>query len=311
MMRLTTEVVVKALFNANVPPQIDEMSRSSAVVMERFTTQWSGWRLFAGLLPTPGAWRFARVMRRLNDYIYGVIRERRNSGQDAGDLLSMLLLARDEAGQGMSDRQLRDELTTLMVAGLDTTALALSWSFYLLSQNSEAEKQLFQEVRSVLGGRSAALTDLPQLRYTEMVVKEAMRLYPPGWVIGREAIQDCEIGGHQIGAGTSLIMSQWLKHRDPRYFENPERFSPERWLEDATKSLPKFAYFPFGGGPRVCIGNSFAMMEAVLVLATVAQNFRLTAAPGYAITPWPSITLQPKEGVWLKVEPRTASAVTG
>src|SRR5439155_1320131 len=203
-------------------------------VLEGFTMQWSGWRLFCGLLPPSGAWRFARVMRRLNDYIYGVIRERRNSGHDAGDLLSMLLLARDEAGQGMSDRQLRDELTTLMAAGLDTTALALSWSFYLLSQNSEAEKQLFQEVRSVLGGRSPALTDLPQLRYTEMVVKEAMRLYPPGWVIGREAIQDCEIGGHQIGAGTSLIMSQWLKHRDPRYFGNPESFSPERWLEDAT-----------------------------------------------------------------------------
>src|SRR5207244_1633645 len=141
--------------------------------------------------------------------------------------LSMLLLARDEAGQGMSDRQLRDELTTLMVAGLDTTALALSWTFYLLSQNPVVEEELFQEVRSVLGGRAPAFTDLPQLRYAEMVVKEAMRLYPPGWVIGREAVADCEIGGHQIAAGTSLIMSQWLKHRDSRHFQNPEKFHPE------------------------------------------------------------------------------------
>jgi cytochrome P450 len=137
-----------------------------------------------------------------------------------------------------------------------------------------------------------------------MVVKETMRLYPSAWLIGREAVQDCQIGGHRIKAGTSLLMSQWLKHRDPRHFNNAEVFAPERWGEEGIKRLPKFAYFPFGGGPRICIGNSFAMMEAMLALATVSQQFRLTASPGYTVKPWPAITLQPRGGISLKVEPR-------
>jgi len=287
-----------------VPPEIENMSNASVVVLEHFTKQWSVWRLFSSLLPTPGARRFEQVMRRLDDFVYGVIGERRASGKDAGDLLSMLLQARDEHGQGMNDRQLRDELTTLMVAGLDTTALALSWAFYLLSQNLAATDKLFAELQAVLAGRAPRFTDMPQLRYTEMIVKETMRLYPSAWLIGREAIHDCEIGGHPIAAGTSLIMSQWLKHRDLRYFESPESFIPERWTDEFVKTLPKYAYFPFGGGPRICIGNSFAMMEAMLVLATVGQKFRVTATRGYAVVPWPSITLQPKEGIHLRVERR-------
>jgi cytochrome P450 len=182
------------------------------VVLEHFTKQWSVWRLFSNLLPSPGTRRFEQVVRRLDEFIYGVIRERRASGKDAGDLLSMLLQARDEHGQGMNDCQLRDELTTLIVAGLDTTALALSWAFYLLSQNLAAADKLFAELQTVLEGRAPRFTDLPQLRYTEMIVKETMRLYPSAWLIGREAIHDCEIGGHRI---TSLIMSQW-RLQDPR-----------------------------------------------------------------------------------------------
>ena len=160
----------------------------------------------------------------------------------------------------------------------------------------------------MLGGRAPGFADLPRLSYAEMVIKETMRLYPSAWLIGREAIQDCEIGGHRIKAGSSLIMSQWLKHRDPRYFRDAASFMPERWRGEETKQLPKFVYFPFGGGPRVCIGNSFAMMEAVLVLATVSQKFRLTASPGYQIQPWPAITLYPKGGVSLKVESRTRAS---
>ncbi|MDB6123950.1 MAG: cytochrome family protein [Pedosphaera sp.] len=304
MMRVTTEVVTKTLFNSTVPPEINELGEASKVVMERFTKQWSWYRILFNLLPSITEKPFEQVMRRLDAFIYGLIRERRASGRDEGDLLSMLLKAQDEDGSGMTDKQLRDELTTLMVAGLDTTALALSWGFYLLSQNPAVQKALEEEVDRVLGDRSPTFSDLPQLTYTEMVVKETMRLYPSAWIVGREAMQDCEIGGQQIKAGTSLIMSQWLKHRDGRYFKNPEAFIPERWRDAEIKQLPKFAYFPFGGGPRVCIGNSFAMMEAMLVLATVSQQFRLTAAPGYAVEPWPAITLQPRDGISLKIERR-------
>lgn len=302
MMRLTTEVVTKSLFNSEVPREIENLGAASDAVMKYFTTQWTVWGLLSAFLPAPGKKHFEEVMRQLDDFIYALIRERRASGVDAGDLLSMLLMARDEDGSAMNDKQLRDELTTLMVAGLDTTALALSWGFYLLSQNPNAMAQLAAEVKAVLGGRRPVLADLQQLRYTERVVKETMRLYPPGWIIGRECISDCTIGARRLKPGTSVIMSQWLKHRDERYFPEAHRFLPERWEGDGAKEIPKFAYFPFGGGPRVCIGNSFAVMEAMLVLACVTQRFRLTASPGYEVTPEPSITLQPRGGIHLLVE---------
>jgi cytochrome P450 len=275
--------------------------------MERFTTQWKWYRALFGLLPTVLSWRFSKGMRRMDTFIYRLIRERRASGEDTGDLLSMLLQARHEDGSGMSDQQLRDELTTLMVAGMDTTALALSWALYLLSQNPEPARALREELDQVLDDRAPSFADLPRLPYTEMVVKETMRLYPSVWLIGREAVRDCEIGGHCIKAGESLFMSQWLTHRDLRYFKDADEFVPGRWRDDEMKQLPKYAYFPFGGGPRVCIGNSFAMMEATLVLATVSQRFQLTSAPGYHVKPWPAITLYPKGGVFLQVEQRSHS----
>lgn len=304
MMRLTTEVVTKCLFNSDVPREINELGDASAVVMQRFNQQLSIWRALANLFPTPTSRRFEKVMRDLDNFIYGLIRERRASGEDTGDLLSMLLQARDDDGNGMSDQQLRDELTTLMVAGLDTTALTLAWAFYLLSQNPEIDRKLFCEVQSVLGNRAPTFADLPKLIYADAVIKETMRLYPAGWILGREAINDCEIGSVKIAKGTSVIMSQWLKHHDGRYFSQPEKFQPERWLSEEIKTLPKFAYFPFGGGPRICIGNAFAVMEATLVLAVVAQKFRLTAKSGYKVEPWPAITLQARGGIFLKVESR-------
>ena len=304
MMRLTTRVVTKTLFNSPVPQEIDELSAASTVVMERFTRQWKWHRLFLALFPALGSRRFEQVVRRLDAFIYGLVRERRASGRDAGDLLSMLLQARDEDGTGMTDGQVRDELITLMLAGLDTTALTLSWAFYLLSQNPAAVATLEEELATVLGDRAPGFADLPQLAYAELVVKETMRLYPPAWLIGRAAIRDCEIGGHHVKAGNSLLMSQWLKHRDPRWFKDPGSFIPERWRTEEIKQLPKFAYFPFGGGPRTCIGNSFAMMEAMLVLATISQKFRLTAPHGYQVRPWPTITLYPKGGISLTVQQR-------
>jgi cytochrome P450 len=306
MMRLTTEIVVKTLFNSAVPPEIERLGEASKVVMDRFTQQWTGWRFLTNLFPTVGSRRFEQVMRDLDSFIYRLICERRASGQDLGDLLSMLLGALDGDGNGMSDRQLRDELTTIMVAGLDTIALTLAWAFYLLSQNEAVEQDLVSDVTSVLAGRVPTFDDLPRLTYTEAVVKETMRLYPASWIVGREATHDCDLRGQRIRRGDSVLVSQWLNHRDPRWFPNPEKFEPERWRNDEVKKLPKFAYFPFGRGPRICIGNSFAMMEATLVLATVVQKFRLTSEPGYKVVPRPAITLQPREGVFLKVQSRAS-----
>jgi cytochrome P450 len=305
MMRLTTEVVVKTLFNSPVPREIDDLSQASAAVMERFVSQMKPLTILLGMLPTPSSIQFGRVMRRLDNYIYSLIRERRAGAEDPGDLLSMLLNARDEDGSRMSDRQLRDELTTLMVAGLDTTALALSWSLHLLAVNPETQERLAREVRGILGDAPPGAADLARLGCVEAAVKESMRLYPPAWLIGREAVKDCEIGGRRVAAGTSVIVSQWLAHRDPRYFAEPERFWPERWANEATKNLPKFAYFPFGGGPRVCIGSAFAMLEATLALAMIVRRFRVDPIPGLEPTPWAAITLQPRGGVHVKLAQRT------
>ncbi|MEW6157600.1 MAG: cytochrome P450 [Verrucomicrobiota bacterium] len=301
-MRLTTEVVTMSLFHSPVPPEIDRLTEASAVVMNQFTRQWNAWRILLAWLPNRGRRDFDEVMNRLDAFIYRLIAERRASGRDEGDLLSMLLAARDELGTGMNDRQLRDELTTLMVAGLDTTALALSWSLFLLAKNPEVDRKLELELETMLAGRLPRFEDLPKLRFTEMVVKEAMRLYPPAWIVGREATQSCNIGGQPVPAGTSVIMSQWLQHRDIRHFWEPFEFRPQRW--ESGHDLPKFAYFPFGGGPRICIGSSFAMLEAVLALATLAQAFRVSCRSDYNVQPFASITLQPQGGIVLKIETR-------
>jgi cytochrome P450 len=211
----------------------------------------------------------------------------------------MLMLARDEQGQAMSERQLRDEVVTLLLAGHETTALALSWTWHLITLQPDAQDELASEVGRVLGSRAATVEDLPQLPYAEQVVTEAMRLYPPAWVIGREAVQNCEIGGYPVAAGTSLYISPWVIQRNPRFFDNPDEFRPGRWAGEMPRQLPRFAYFPFGGGPRVCIGNRFAMMEAVLILVTMIQRVRLDRQRERPVTPFPSITLRPKGGVWV------------
>lgn len=205
----------------------------------------------------------------------------------------------------MSDKQLRDEVMTLFIAGHETTALTLTWTWYLLSEHPEVEAKLVNELRSVLGGRAPAVVDIPKLAYAEKIIKESMRLYPPAWFMGsRITLEDTQFGEYFVPKGTFIMMSPWMTHRDPRFYDQAESFVPDRWTEEFTRQLPKFAYFPFGGGPHLCIGNNFAMMEAVLLLATIAQQFKLEVLPGQMIVPQPSITLRPKNGIKVKMNKR-------
>jgi cytochrome P450 len=268
-------------------------------IMESMSAPPNGWRILMSLLPKPANRRITAVLDELDSFLYGLINSRRNEKADRDDILSMLLEARDEEGHAMNDRELRDELVTLLVAGLDTTVLALSWACYLLARHPAASEALEAELRTVLDGRNPQFEDIPALRYTEAVIKESMRLYPPAWIMVREAIKDCVIGNYPIRKGTTVMLSQWLKHRDPRIYENPDAFQPERWLRG--REVPRFAYFPFGGGPRICIGNAFAMMEAPLALGTICRRFRFGCDPSYKVNPWPSLTLQPRAGIHLRV----------
>jgi cytochrome P450 len=204
----------------------------------------------------------------------------------------------------MSDAQVRDEAITIFLAGHETTANALAWAWYLLSQNPEAEARLHAELDFVLGDRGPRVEDLPRLAYTEMVLAESMRLFPPAWIIGRRAMEPYSVGGFEVRTGSIVVASQWVTHRDPRYFPDPERFDPERWRPEAKEARPRFSYFPFGGGPRVCIGEGFAWMEGILVLAAIGSRWRLRLEPGQAVVPSPGITLRPRDGIWVTLEKR-------
>jgi cytochrome P450 len=216
----------------------------------------------------------------------------------------MLVAARDEDGSQMTDRQLRDEVMTLFLAGHETTALTLAWSWYLLGTHPEAEKKFHAELDRVLGGRPPTAADLPRLKFTEQIAKESMRLYPPAYGLGREAINDCEICGYHVPKGTQVFLFQWATQRDSRFYDEPEAFRPERWTEEFVERLPKYAYFPFGGGPRVCIGASFAMMEIILCLATIGQKFRLEIDQDHPVSIFPAMSLRPKDGIKVVVRSR-------
>ena len=297
MMQLTLRVVAKVLFSVDVKNESKEVAAALNLLMKHS----SGARMllppWVRYLPLPFLIRVRRAVRQLDEVVYRIIRERRRSENDNGDLLSMLMSARDEDGSRMTDRQLRDEVMTFLLAGHETTALSLSWAWFLLSENPEAENKLHHELARVLDGKNPSFEDLPRLCYTEAVVKESVRLYPPAWSLARTAAEDFEIGGYLVPAGSNVVMSQWIMHRDPRFFPSPEQFDPGRWFEEHTQRLLRFAYFPFGGGPRYCVGASFAMMEATLLLAAIAQRFRLRMVPGHKVVPVPSITLRPKYGI--------------
>jgi cytochrome P450 len=304
MMRLTLEIVVKCLFSSDVSDDVDDVGATLKELVKPFASQATlGW-ILNNRLPTPYHFRFHALAKKIDKVVYRIIAERRASGKDEGDLLSMLLAARDEDGSQMSDRQLRDEVMTLFLAGHETTALTLAWSWYLLGTNREAEAKFHGELDEVLDGREPTIADVPRLKYTEQIAKESMRLYPPAYGLGREAIDDCEIGGYHVPKGTQVFMFQWATQRDPRFYDEPLAFKPERWTEDFVARLPKYAYFPFGGGPRACIGASFAMMEVVLCLATIGQRFRLELVPDHPVTIYPAMSLRPKDGIKVVVRNR-------
>jgi cytochrome P450 len=299
MMGLTLKIAAKTLFGSDVHEDVVEIDLAVNDLADEMASRMARPFVLPDAVPLPGHIRYRRGLRKIEQVIARIVNERRSRDEDAGDLLSMLMLARDEHGHPMSDQQLRDEAITILLAGHETTALALSWAWVFLASHPDVQAELAGEVSDILGNRAATVEDLPRLRFAEHIVVEAMRLYPPAWLIGREALHDCEIGGYLVHAGTTIYMSPWVVHRNPRYFEQPEEFRPGRWAGDVGRQIPRFAYFPFGGGPRICIGNRFAMMEAVLILAMMVQRFRIERQQNRPVIPLPSITLRPKTGVWV------------
>lgn len=350
MMALTLDIVARALFGADVSSSTERVGSALETAMKQFT-RIAGWAfLLPDRFPVPGTRRMRSARLELDNVIYGIIRERRAYQEKVGagnsrDLLSALLQIRDDAGRPLSDLQLRDQLMTLFLAGHETTAIALTWTWYLLAANPAAERKLHVELDAVLQGRAPSAEDLPRLPYTEMVIKESMRLYPPAWGIGRQSRIEFQAGGYTLPARTNIFLIPWVTHRDARFFPDPGNFIPERWREDVTPNFrsddlrsdaprsganpeasthaaagsagkqadaarcpvvdysaanrkrPRFAYFPFGGGPRVCIGAGLAMMESTLLLAAIAQRFRFELVPDHPIKLFPSVTLRPKYGV--------------
>lgn len=299
MMRLTLGIVGKTLFDADVVSDAKQVGEAMTVVMDLFNTIAIPFFELLEKLPLPQFRRFDQAKARLDAIIYRLIEERRLSGKDRGDLLSMLLLAQDTEGdgEGMTDEQLRDEVMTIFLAGHETTANALTWTWYLLSQNPEAEAKLHEEIDRVLQARLPVFEDVAQLKYTEMVLAESMRLYPPAWALGRIALAECEIAGYVVPAKSLVLMSQFVMHRDPRYFPDPLRFDPDRWTTEARESRPQFSYFPFGGGPRRCIGEGFAWMEGILLVAAIAQQWQMRLVENHPVALKPVITLRPKHGM--------------
>jgi cytochrome P450 len=300
MVAVTLKIVARTLFNVDVAAEVERMGEAMDV-MQRVAGQP---QIFPPWVPTPQEIQGRQAKRDLDDFIYRIIDKRRLSGEDKGDLLSMLLLTQDEDGSTMTRQQARDEAVTLFLAGHETTANALNWTWYLLAKNPDMEARLHQELDSVLGGRLPTLADLEHLPYTEMVIKESLRLYPPAWGFSRETIADVDIGGYPIRKGSVVGVMPFLTHRDPRWWSQPEKFMPERFSPENEGSIHRYAYIPFGGGPRICIGNAFAMMETRLILATVASRYRLALQPGQTVEMLPLITLNPKGGLPMTLRAR-------
>ncbi len=294
MSRLTMEVVADVLFSASMDAAaVATVGGAMEVANEFFSGSPEAMLKIPKWVPTPRNVGMNRAVARLDRVVYDIIAKRR-AGQPKSDLLGTLLAARDDDGAGMTDVQLRDEVMTLFLAGHETTSLALAHALYLLSINPEIERRLHDEIIKVLGDRLPTADDARSLPLTEHVIKETMRLYPPAWSTGRETLEPYEIRGCPIPVGSQLVTSQWIVHRDARWYPDPERFDPERWSPERAKSIPRYAYFPFGGGPRVCIGNHFAMMEATLLLAMIVQRFRIELLPGEKLELAPAITLRQK-----------------
>lgn len=305
-MQLTLGIVGKTLFDADVASDAGEVGEAMTVLMGLFNILTIPFFELIQKLPLPQLRRFDQAKAKLDAIIYRLVEDRRRSSEDRGDLLSMLLLSQDTEGDGgqMSNEQLRDELMTIFLAGHETTANALTWTLYLLSQNAETETRLHEEIETVLGGRLPTFEDVARLKYTEMVLAESMRLFPPAWAIGRMALEDSEIGGYVVPKRSLVLMSQYVMHHDARYFAEPLRFDAERWTPEAREARPQFSYFPFGGGPRRCIGEGFAWMEGILLLATLVQRWRMNLVPGHPVALNSVMTLRPKHGMRMTLATR-------
>ncbi len=304
MMKLTANIVATTLFGADVHQDLDEVGRALDQALREIRGRIRRPIVIPDAIPLPSNLRYKRAVAKLDDLVRSIMDQHDKKKETRDDLLTLLREARDVEGHRLPYQQIRDEIITLFLAGHETTAIALSWIWYLLSRHPDIESKLERELHDVLGGRLPSFADLPHLSFCEKIVREAMRLYPPVYVIGREATEDCLIGGYHIPRGATVFMSQWVVHHDPRFFPDPDSFMPDRWNAEFLESLPPYTFFPFGGGPRLCIGQAFAMMEATLLLATIAQRLRLILEPGHPVQVQHSMTLRPKFGMRMHLEPR-------
>lgn len=304
MMSLGLLIAARTLLNADVTRDLDEIEEGVLWVMDEVAARYARPVLIPDAVPLPGHVRYKRGIARLEKLIYRIIGEHRAGKAEPSGLLAQLMSARDDEGNPMSDVQLRDSICTLLLAGYETSAASISWGFHLLGQHRDIQNAIADEVRAVCGDRAPNADDLKSMPLTERAVIEILRLYPAAWLAGREATEDTRIGDYEIKAGTTILLSPWITQRDPRYFTDPEAFRPERWEGDFRRQLPRFAYFPFGGGPRICIGNRFAMMEAMLLFATIIQRFDVERLTQYKSTPLPSITVRPVGGIRVKLHAR-------
>lgn len=305
MMRLALRIVGDALFGADVDAQAEVISRNFHTVSDQVVTRFRSFNIIPPVLPRRRDREWRQAAAALDAVIYGMIAERRRNEEDRGDLFSMLMLAQDEeTGERMNDRQLRDELLTMLVAGHETTATALTWAWALLDKHPHVAAKLHAELDAVLGERAPTLADLPQLAYTRMIIDETLRLYPPIYIFSRAVKADDSIGGYSLPKGSAVEICAYITHRHPAFWPDPERFEPERFTPEQVAARHKYAYFPFSTGPRICIGNSFALMEATLALATLARRLRLRLADGVLPQPEPLLTLRPLGGMHMVVERR-------
>ncbi len=305
MMRLTLEIVGKALFSVDLAHDADALSRAALATLDHIAHRARSPLAFPPKVPTPRNRAFMAAIHTLDGAIFDLIARRRRDPDAADDLLAMLMLARDaDTGEGMSDQQLRDEIITFLIAGHETVASALVWTWYSLSLHPAIERQLHEELATALAARPPTMDDLPRLPYTRMVVDETLRLYPPSWISTRRAIEADTIGGYRIPANALIVMSPYVTHRRAAEWPNPEGFDPERFTPEASAARPRFAYFPFGGGPHLCIGQAFALVEAQLIVASIAQRYRLSLVPGQQIEVAPLVTLRPKHGMFMHLTGR-------
>lgn len=305
MTQVTMQIILKSMFSTDIEGEFDGISQAIQVALAQISKRVMSLVNVPDSWPTAGNRAFDAAIKTLDTYVYRIIEERRRSGKEKDDLIGMLLAARDEdTGEGMSDTQLRDEVMTLFLAGHETTANLLTWAWYLISTNLEVEQRLHAELDTVLGERLPTMADLQGLSYTRMIIDETLRLYPIAWLISRQPNQDDNVGGYRVPAGATVLVSPYVIHHSPAYWENPEQFDPERFSPERSTDRSHYAYFPFGGGPRQCIGNSFALMEAQLIIATIAQSYRLRLLPGEQVELKGAITLIPQNPIQMTVHPR-------